>query len=162
MAVDDSFLGTDFPLTLDQVEIRSPDRSHSGKIRELPAPDEERPPRGRGRPRKVQRADTAVGDDAKSPRPFVDPEDARRAQNIIDEIGKRFSENREKNQSTAYEQYQRDISDNAAYIIKGGFMTMKELSELLMKLEEYRKRTSDSGKSSATLLAEWLRGETAV
>jgi hypothetical protein len=38
-------------------------------------------------------------------------------------------------------------------------MTMKELSEMLMKLEEFRKRTTETGKTPATLLAEWLRGE---
>jgi hypothetical protein len=89
----------------------------------------------------------------------VSAEDREQAKNIIDEIGKRFSENRIKSQSSAYEQYQRDLSDNAAYIVNGGVMTMKELSEMLMKLEEFRKRSSEQGKTSATLLAEWLRGQ---
>jgi hypothetical protein len=88
----------------------------------------------------------------------VSSEERRKAKNIIDDIGKRFSENRLKSQSAAFECYQKDISDNASYIVGGGIMTMKEVSELLMKLEEYRKRTTDQGKTPATLLAEWLRG----
>lgn len=102
-------------------------------------------------------------EDAKASRPVaVSPEHAHRASLIIKDIGERFAKNREHNQSSAYEQYQRDLADNAHYLVTGGIMTMKELSEMLMKLEEFRKRTSEQGKTPATLLAEWLRGESTI
>lgn len=91
--------------------------------------------------------------------PAVDPKDKEIASDILNEIGQRFSENRAKGKSTAYEEYQRDISNNASYLVRGGLMTLKEVSEMLMKLEEFRKHTSEQGKTPATLLAEWLRGE---
>jgi hypothetical protein len=92
----------------------------------------------------------------------VTPEARAAAQNILDRVGKAFSENRAVSQSQAYEALQRDVADNAAYLIAGGYLSLKELSELLMKLEEFRKRSSESGKTPATLLAEWLRGENSV
>lgn len=94
--------------------------------------------------------------------PNVTPEARERARGILDTIGRQFAENRKVSQSQAYEIYQKDVADNAAYLIQGGILSMKELSELLMKLEEFRKRSSESGKTPATLLAEWLRGETAI
>jgi hypothetical protein len=94
--------------------------------------------------------------------PNVTPQDRDYAKGILESIGKEFAENRKISQSQAYEVYQRDLANNAQYLILGGVMSMKELSELLMKLEEFRKRSSESGKTPATLLAEWLRGGDAL
>lgn len=120
------------------------------------------------RPRKqIQGAGDALGDfevwqpkgRKVEPAVAIDPKDAKLASDILNDIGQRFSENRAKGKSTAFEEYQRDISNNASYLVRGGLMTLKELSEMLMKLEEYRKHTSEQGKTPATLLAEWLRGD---
>lgn len=89
----------------------------------------------------------------------VTPEARARARGILDRLGKAFSENRQVSQSQAYEALQKDVADNAAYLIAGGYLSLKELSELLMKLEEFRKRSSETGKTPATIVAEWLRGE---
>lgn len=89
----------------------------------------------------------------------VNPEDRARAQTILDEIGKRFADNRKKGKSNAYERYQADLAENLNYLVAGGVMNLKEISQTIMQLEEFRKQTSESGKTQATLLGEFLRGE---
>lgn len=89
----------------------------------------------------------------------VDPEDRARAQTILDHIGRRFAENRKKGKSNAYERYQADLAENMNHLVTGGVMNLKEVSQTIMQLEEFRKQTSEHGKTPATLLAEWLRGD---
>lgn len=88
----------------------------------------------------------------------VDPEDRDRARDLLEEIGARFAENRKKGKSTAYEEYQRDLAVNMNYLVLGGVMNLKEISQTLMQIEEYRKQSSETGKTQATLLGEWLSG----
>jgi hypothetical protein len=82
-----------------------------------------------------------------------------KAKDVLDAIGNRFSENRLKSQGHAYQIYQKDLAENAHFLIAGGLLTLKEFSEMLLKLEEYRKQSQDRNETPATLLARWLRGE---
>jgi hypothetical protein len=160
MAFDESsFLGSNFSSELPTTEISPPDRRKTFRARKSDDGDSIPKRKYRKRGGEEPRSDLPVEGEKRS-LIVVSPEDREKAQRIIDDIGQRFSENRLKSQSMAFEQYQRDLADNASFIVKGGFMTMKELSEMLMKLEEFRKRDSSQGKTPVTLLAEWLRGET--
>lgn len=94
-----------------------------------------------------------------NPRPSSIPrEDREKGKEILDEIGRRFAENRRKGKSTAYEEYQNDIAHNSQFLIAGGLLTVKELSELLMKIEEFRKSTTDTRETPGSLLGKWLQG----
>lgn len=155
MDIYTSFLGDNFNPEFGETPISRPVRSKVVGIGSEKAVEKTGVRKRRGRPKKDNGRDLPVD----HPQVAVSPEDRKKANNIIDEIGKRFSENRKISQSAAYECYQKDLSDNSAYLVNGGVMTMKELSEMLMKLEEFRKRTTETGKTPATLLAEWLRGE---
>jgi len=77
-----------------------------------------------------------------------------KAKDVLDAI-----ENRLKSQGHAYQIYQKDLAENAHFLIAGGLLTLKEFSEMLLKLEEYRKQSQDRNETPATLLARWLRGE---
>lgn len=88
----------------------------------------------------------------------VNPEDRRKASTILAEIGDRFADNRKKGRSNAYETYQEDIARNLNYLIAGGLMSMKEASELFMKLEDFRKQSAQ-GRTPVEALAEFLSGE---
>lgn len=105
----------------------------------------------------VQRRDDAVQDNQVSTAQ-IDPKDRDRARSILQIIGDKFAENRKKGKSTAYEEYQRDLAINMNYLVMGGVMNLKEISQTLMQIEEYRKQSSEHGKTPATLLAEWLSG----
>jgi hypothetical protein len=119
------------------------------------------------RPRKRRAAGLPANDDAitikvdstPSPRSDISKEDREKARGVLDDIGKRFASNRLKGKFTAYEEYQRDLAQNSHFLVAGGLMSLKELSELFMRLEEFRKSTAEQGKTPATLLGEWLRGE---
>lgn len=89
----------------------------------------------------------------------LSPEVQRQARDVLREIGLRFSENRKKAKSGAFEQYQRDLAENMDLLVMGGAMSLKEISQTLMQLEEYRKQTSEQGKTQATMLGEWLMGK---
>ena len=88
----------------------------------------------------------------------VTPAERNKAKDVLDAIGSRFAENRRKSKSEAYVIYQRDLAENAHFLIAGGLMSLKELSELFLRLEEHRKADHQQGKSAATFLAEWLSG----
>jgi len=88
----------------------------------------------------------------------VTPAERNKAKDVLDAIGNRFAENRRKSKSEAYVIYQRDLAENAHFLIAGGLMSLKELSELFLRLEEHRKADHQQGKSAATFLAEWLSG----
>lgn len=105
----------------------------------------------------IQGGPDAVQDRQGSPAPIKE-EDRTKARDILTDIGNRFAENRKKGKSNAFEEYQRDIALNMNYLIMGGALTLKDCSQLLMQLEEYRKQTSEHGKTPSTLLAEWLSG----
>jgi hypothetical protein len=161
MDTDTSFLGDNFTATIRDTPERPPIAAKAGVDGAGVVDKKKRVYKRRGASPEEPGADLPLAADLDAPLPpNVTPEARQRAKNILDSIGKAFSENRKVSQSQAYEVYQRDVADNAQYLITGGIMTMKELSELLMKLEEFRKRSSESGKTPATLLAEWLRGET--
>lgn len=150
MDTDTSFLGDGFTTTIPDPQ----ERPAIGEATGQPGVPTARPAKRAYRRREAR---------PEEPRPGVSvaditPEARVKAQNILDRIGKAFSENRLVSQSQAYEALQRDVADHASYLIAGGYLSMKELSELLMKLEEFRKRSSESGKTPATILAEWLRG----
>lgn len=112
-------------------------------------------------PRRVREADplTIRVDTAPHPPSIVTKEDREKARNILDEIGKRFAANRKKGKSTAYEIYQADLAENFQYLVAGGLMSVKEMSEMFMRTEEFRKATNEHGETPASLLAKWLRGE---
>ena len=88
----------------------------------------------------------------------VTPAERNKAKDVLDAIGNRFAENRRRSKSEAYVIYQRDLAENAHFLIAGGLMSLKELSELFLRLEEHRKADHQQGKSAATFLAEWLSG----
>ena len=126
----------------------------------------ERQPRGgnrqKGSSSQIPRGPDAL-QDLSSPNPStsptqIAPEDRERARTILDQIGLKFSENRKKGKSTAWEEYQRDLAINMNHLIIGGVMNLREITQSLMQIEEYRKQTSEHGKTPATLLAEWLSG----
>lgn len=111
-----------------------------------------------GRPRGTNRA-KAVPISVEQPSGHsVNPEDRQKARTILAEIGDRFADNRKKGRSNAYETYQEDIARNLNYLIAGGLMSMKEASELFMKLEDFR-RQSTQGRTPVEALAEFLRGD---
>ena len=121
------------------------------------------PSEKRGRPRKQKPGgDDAVSDaEGKVNEPVVpiNPEDRALAQTILEQIGKRFARNREKGKSNAYERYQSDLAENLNFLVAGGVMNLKEISQTIMQLEEFRKQGSEHGKTAATILSEWLNGE---
>lgn len=121
-----------------------------------------RPRRGRPPGKRVPTPEEALTihvDTTPSPRTPIAPEDREKGRAILDDIGKRFSANRKRGKSTAYEEYQSDLAHNSQYLIAGGLLSVKELSELLMRIEEFRKSTTERGETPATLLAKWLMGE---
>lgn len=89
----------------------------------------------------------------------TNPEDREKAREILDDIGRRFAENRRRGKSTAFEEYQQDIANNLNYLVMGGVMNLKESSVLLMQLEDLRKQTSDNNETVPERLSRWLRGE---
>ena len=113
--------------------------------------------RPKGSAEEVQGGSDAVQDNQGTAAPIA-PEDRQRAREILDEIGAKFAENRKKGKSNAWEEYQRDLALNMNYLVLGGVMNLKEISQTLMQIEEYRKQTSEHGKTPSTLLAEWLSG----
>ena len=136
-------------------------RRSTGWIRatdQLPAPKPKRGPRARqpqpGGFDALQDSEKRLNEQVRP----VNPEDRARAQEILDQIGKRFSANRQKGKSNAYERYQSDLAENLNYLVTGGVMNLKEISQTIMQLEEYRKQSSEHGKTPATILAEWLQG----
>jgi len=81
-----------------------------------------------------------------------------RAVAMFRKIGQQFNENRKKSKSSAYEQYQHDLMENASELVMGGAITLKELTAICTDLETYmRDTTGDQSKTQADLLAEWLR-----
>lgn len=89
----------------------------------------------------------------------VKEEDRTKATGILQEIGQRFADNRARGKSNAYEQYQKDLAQNAQYLVLGGLASVKELTDIFMKIEDFRKQSSEHGKTPSTILAEWLRGD---
>lgn len=81
------------------------------------------------------------------------------ARTLMGQIGQRFSENRKKNKSSAFSEYQKDLAENMDTLVLGGAVTLKEMSILLMDLEAYIRSTSgDQGDSPVVLLSKFLRG----
>lgn len=122
-------------------------------------------PKKRGRPRKSESrrydalSDGEEGRSLNEPVVPINPEDRALAQSILEQIGKRFARNREKGKSNAYERYQADLAENLNFLVAGGVMNLKEVSQTIMQLEEFRKQGSEHGKTAATILSEWLNGE---
>jgi hypothetical protein len=117
-------------------------------------PDAQRPAAGDGPDPKT----LVIQVDGKNPS-NIKAEDREKATGILQEVGQRFADNRRKGKSNAYEEYQRDLAENAQFLVLGGLASVKELTELFMKIEDFRKQSSEQGKNPATILGEWLRGE---
>ena len=91
----------------------------------------------------------------------IAPEDRKNAQEILKQIGTKFAEVRGRGKSAAWEDYQRLIASNLDTLVLGGAISLKEASQLLMQVEEFRKGSSENGKTPGMLLADWLSGELA-
>lgn len=138
-------------------ETLPPVGSEAGEDRS-PAPKPKR-----GRPSKVisfsegPRRSAAVED--RNVAPPASAAERQSARDLLQSIGSRFAENRQKSKSKAFEMYQRDLATNSGPLVMGGAVTLKELTVLLMDLEGFMKSTAKEGETPAVLLAKWLRGE---